>query len=90
MNTATPRQAQVLALREQGLSAKQIALQLGISPGTVKIHTKHLLDMGLAVRKPKATGWDRRKLDALIKCLDANIDRFDASEILAELKDCKS
>lgn len=84
--TPTRRQAEVLALRQQGLSAKQIALQLGISPGTVKIHTKHLLEKGLAVRKPKTAGWDGQKLDALVGRLETS-HQFGA--ILAELKECR-
>jgi two-component system nitrate/nitrite response regulator NarL len=40
----TPRESQVLALVEQGLSNGEIARELGIRPGTVKIHLKHLYE----------------------------------------------
>jgi two-component system, NarL family, nitrate/nitrite response regulator NarL len=38
----TPRQQQVLEMVEQGFKNKEIALELGIRPGTVKIHLKHI------------------------------------------------
>ncbi len=41
---ATPREEQVLALVEQGLTNGEIARELGIRPGTVKIHLKHLYE----------------------------------------------
>jgi len=40
----TPRERQVLELVEQGFKNKEIALELGISPGTVKIHLKHIFE----------------------------------------------
>ncbi|MCZ2074765.1 MAG: response regulator transcription factor [Bryobacterales bacterium] len=40
----TPREAQVLELVEQGLKNKEIARELGIRPGTVKIHLKHIFE----------------------------------------------
>jgi DNA-binding NarL/FixJ family response regulator len=40
----TPRESQVLALVEQGLSNGEIASELAICPGTVKIHLKHLYE----------------------------------------------
>jgi DNA-binding NarL/FixJ family response regulator len=40
----TPREQQVLELVEQGLKNREIALELGISPGTVKIHLKHIFE----------------------------------------------
>ncbi len=40
----TPREAQVLTLVEQGLTNGEIARELGIRPGTVKIHLKHLYE----------------------------------------------
>jgi two-component system nitrate/nitrite response regulator NarL len=40
----TPRENQVLALVEQGLTNGEIAAELGIRPGTVKIHLKHLYE----------------------------------------------
>ncbi|MCS7025180.1 MAG: response regulator transcription factor [Bryobacteraceae bacterium] len=40
----TPREQQVMQLVEQGLKNKEIARQLGIRPGTVKIHLKHIFE----------------------------------------------
>ena len=40
----TLREQQVLELVEQGLRNKDIARQLGIQPGTVKIHLKHIFE----------------------------------------------
>lgn len=40
----TPREQQVLHLVEQGLRNKEIASELGIRPGTVKIHLKHIFE----------------------------------------------
>jgi len=40
----TPRERQVLNLVEQGLKNKEIAQELGIRPGTVKIHLKHIFE----------------------------------------------
>jgi DNA-binding NarL/FixJ family response regulator len=40
----TPREHQVMELVEQGLKNKEIARQLGIRPGTVKIHLKHIFE----------------------------------------------
>jgi two-component system, NarL family, nitrate/nitrite response regulator NarL len=40
----TPREQQVLELVEQGFKNKDIALDLGIRPGTVKIHLKHIFE----------------------------------------------
>jgi DNA-binding NarL/FixJ family response regulator len=40
----TTREQQVLELVEQGLKNKEIALDLGIRPGTVKIHLKHIFE----------------------------------------------
>jgi two-component system nitrate/nitrite response regulator NarL len=40
----TPREQQVLELVEQGLRNKEIAQELGIRPGTVKIHLKHIFE----------------------------------------------
>ena len=39
----TPRQAEVLRLLERGLSTKQIARELHLSPETVRNHVRHLL-----------------------------------------------
>ncbi len=40
----TSREKQVLALVERGMRNKDVALALGISPGTVKIHLKHIFE----------------------------------------------
>jgi DNA-binding NarL/FixJ family response regulator len=40
----TAREHQVLELVEQGFKNKEIALELGIRPGTVKIHLKHIFE----------------------------------------------
>ncbi|HUQ95575.1 MAG TPA: response regulator transcription factor [Bryobacteraceae bacterium] len=40
----TPREQQVMELVEQGFKNKEIAHQLGIRPGTVKIHLKHIFE----------------------------------------------
>jgi DNA-binding NarL/FixJ family response regulator len=40
----TVREQQVFSLVEQGLRNKDIATQLGIRPGTVKIHLKHIFE----------------------------------------------
>jgi len=40
----TQREQEVLDLVEQGMKNKDIALQLGIQPGTVKIHLKHIFE----------------------------------------------
>ena len=43
-NKLTAREQQVLELVEQGFKNKEIALDLGIRPGTVKIHLKHIFE----------------------------------------------
>jgi two-component system nitrate/nitrite response regulator NarL len=40
----TPREQEVLNLVEQGMKNKDIAAQMGIRPGTVKIHLKHIFE----------------------------------------------
>ena len=40
----TPRERQVMELVEQGMKNREIALELGIRPGTVKIHLKHIFE----------------------------------------------
>jgi DNA-binding NarL/FixJ family response regulator len=40
----TPREQQVLELVEQGMKNREIAAELSISPGTVKIHLKHIFE----------------------------------------------
>jgi two-component system, NarL family, nitrate/nitrite response regulator NarL len=43
-SSLTPREQEVLNLVEQGMKNKDIALQMGIRPGTVKIHLKHIFE----------------------------------------------
>ena len=59
----TAREHQVLELVEQGFKNKEIALELGIRPGTVKIHLKHIFEKtgvrgryGLAINGLKDKG----------------------------------
>jgi two-component system nitrate/nitrite response regulator NarL len=59
----TPREHQVLELVEQGFKNKEIAVELGIRPGTVKIHLKHIFEKtgvrgryGLAINGLKEKG----------------------------------
>ena len=59
----TPREVQVLELVEQGFKNKEIAVELGIRPGTVKIHLKHIFEKtgvrgryGLAITGLKEKG----------------------------------
>jgi len=40
----TPREQQILELVREGLKNKEIAEELGIRPGTVKIHLKHIFE----------------------------------------------
>lgn len=40
----TPREQQVLDLVEHGMKNREIARELGIRPGTVKIHLKHIFE----------------------------------------------
>ena len=40
----TSRELQVVALVEQGFKNRDIGKQLGIRPGTVKIHLKHIFE----------------------------------------------
>ena len=59
----TSREHQVLQMVEQGFKNKDIALALGIRPGTVKIHLKHIFEKtgirgryGLAISSLKDRG----------------------------------
>jgi two-component system nitrate/nitrite response regulator NarL len=60
----TPREQQVLEMVEQGFKNKEIGLELGIRPGTVKIHLKHIFEKtgvrgryGLAINGFKQRDW---------------------------------
>lgn len=70
----TSREQQVLELVEQGLKNKEIARELGIRPGTVKIHLKHIFEKtgvrgryGLALTGLKEKG----VLEMAPSCLEA-------------------
>jgi len=59
----TPREQEVVELVEQGLKNKDIGLSMGIRPGTVKIHLKHIFEKtgirgryGLALSGLRAKG----------------------------------
>jgi len=58
----TAREQQVLELVEQGCKNKEIASELGIRPGTVKIHLKHIFEKtGIRGRYGLAlSGWRDR------------------------------
>ncbi len=58
----TAREQQVLELVEQGCKNKEIAQELGIRPGTVKIHLKHIFEKtGIRGRYGLAlNGWKDR------------------------------
>jgi DNA-binding CsgD family transcriptional regulator len=57
---ATPRQSQVLALVAAGLSDKEIAARLAVSPRTVRTHLERILrEHGLSSRTEAATAWLR-------------------------------
>jgi two-component system nitrate/nitrite response regulator NarL len=60
----TAREQQVLELVEQGCKNKEIAQELGIRPGTVKIHLKHIFEKtGVRGRYGLAlSGWKDRGL----------------------------
>jgi DNA-binding NarL/FixJ family response regulator len=56
----TPRQAEVLRLIASGLSDKQIASRLGVSPRTVQSHVDRLyLQNGLHKRTALTAAWVR-------------------------------
>jgi len=59
----TPREHQALEMVEQGFKNKEIVLELGVRPGTVKIHLKHIFEKtgvrgryGLAINGLKERG----------------------------------
>ena len=63
----TAREQQVLELVEQGYKNKEIAQELGIRPGTVKIHLKHIFEKtGVRGRYGLAlNGWRERGLQSV-------------------------
>jgi DNA-binding NarL/FixJ family response regulator len=70
----TPRESEVALLVERNLSNDEIARELGIKRGTVKIHVHRILKKGglsRRLRRPskrtKIAGFPRRKSDAGIE-----------------------
>jgi DNA-binding NarL/FixJ family response regulator len=60
----TPRQAEILRLIASGLSDKQIASKLGLSPRTVQSHLDRLyLQHGLHKRAALVAAWLRERPD---------------------------
>ena len=58
----TPRQAQILGLVASGLSDKEIAEHLGVSPRTVQSHLDRLfLEHGIHKRAAAVAAWLRNR-----------------------------
>jgi DNA-binding NarL/FixJ family response regulator len=58
----TPRQAEILRLVAAGLSDKQIASRLGVSPRTIQSHLDRLfLEHGLHKRAAAVAAWLRKR-----------------------------
>lgn len=57
----TPREQQVLVLRDHGLTRPQIAAQLGIKTGTVAVHLRNLFGRGFAAPSKRVSRRDRVK-----------------------------
>ncbi len=74
----TPRQTEVLALREQGLSIKQIAAALvpPVKPGTVRIFVKQLMSAGALERKAIKKKWNPLLLDETIMRMEASVKEY--------------
>jgi len=58
----TPRERQILALVDQGLSTKSIAKELGRSPATIKSHIQAILAKYNVHRRSEAAAIFRRNL----------------------------
>ena len=72
----TPRELQVLKLVEQGRKNKEIAEELGIRPGTVKIHLKHVFEKtGIRERHSLALNGLRKKGIISPLIADGNCDK---------------
>jgi DNA-binding NarL/FixJ family response regulator len=81
----TPREQQVMELVEQGLKNREIARDLGIRPGTVKIHLKHIFEKtgvrgryGLALtglRQKGVLNVDRQMERQMERPTDRQLDR---------------
>jgi DNA-binding CsgD family transcriptional regulator len=58
----SPRQAQILRLLADGLSDKEIAVRLGLSPHTVHTHLRRLYrDRGIRTRSAAVAIWLRSR-----------------------------
>jgi DNA-binding NarL/FixJ family response regulator len=56
----TPRQGQIVALMAEGLSDKEIARRLRVSPATVRTHIDRLFaDNGIHTRTEAVVAWMR-------------------------------
>ncbi|MDX2267617.1 MAG: response regulator transcription factor [Bryobacter sp.] len=73
----TPREQQVMELVEHGMKNREIARELGIRPGTVKIHLKHIFEKtGVRGRYGLAlTGLRQKGILAVDKKQDALVAR---------------
>jgi DNA-binding NarL/FixJ family response regulator len=73
----TPREQQVMELVEHGMKNREIARELGIRPGTVKIHLKHIFEKtGVRGRYGLAlTGLRQKGILAVEKKPDARLAR---------------
>jgi hypothetical protein len=80
----TPREQQVLELVEQGFKNREIALELGIRPGTVKIHSQAYLRED---RSPR-TIWIGA--ERIARPRNAVPDRLTRSVILSVREYCRS
>lgn len=70
----TPRETQVMELVEHGLKNREIARELGIRPGTVKIHLKHIFEKtGVRGRYGLALTGLRQKGVLAMDALTANV-----------------
>jgi DNA-binding NarL/FixJ family response regulator len=64
----SPRELQVAALVGRGLSNKEIARELGISEGTVKLHVHNILvKLGVKNRSGIVLACGRRPLTSVIR-----------------------
>lgn len=61
----TPRQGEIVIAAGKGLSNKQIAAQLGVSPETVKAHLAQIFRVCEVSNRVELTGWVRRQGIAL-------------------------
>lgn len=72
--TISPREAEIISLRELGLNNRDIAGSLGLKLGTVKIYVSRLIRKGIIQPKPPMLNyWDYHKLDDLLSQLEHTI-----------------